>query len=277
MFRLIVIALLLAGASAPCHAGFGLPSFKKDVKESKPADTFHQLSEDEQKELVSMAKAARAAYNGKFMPIGFRPVFQDEWKKCAAGCDEITYTTDGYFNVGSGLRGRLMIDMMNGDRVILALSGCDFAIGKKEFLKDFGQCVKHYFTCSAAQYKQALKVMNGVLALQPRSELWIVGHSLGGSLTTYLALNLPKGRTKVKCATFNGYGISPLFLNFFVDSKLAAERLRNVYCVNDVVFKVPGAKHYGPAYSLDTSVDWLDAHDLELMIKLMVANRIGWW
>ena len=202
---LLVVSLMIY--LMPCRAALDkvFPNSESDSKGS-----FYQLSENEQKELLWMAKAANAAYIGGKMPIGFRPIFLEEWEKCAVDCGEIVYTTDGYFNVGSGLRGRLMIDMLSGDRVILALSGCDFGISKKEFLKDAGQCVKHYFTCNAKQYKQALKVMNGVLELHPRKELWIVGHSLGGSLTTYLAIHLPQSKTQVKCATFNGNGVSPL-------------------------------------------------------------------
>lgn len=96
-----------------------------------------------------------------------------------------------------------MIHMMNEGRVVLSLSGCDFGQTAEEGLKDLAAAASHYFCGTPAQYRQALKILESVLDLCPRTELWVVGHSLGGSLTTYLALNLPKSGLKVKCATFN--------------------------------------------------------------------------
>lgn len=245
---------------------------------------FTDLPENERKELVWMAKAANAAYPGVDKPLGYRSFSRKEWDACAAGCDEFVYTEDGYFNVGSGLRGRLMVNMLNEGRVILALSGCDFDQGKEAFVKDLRQCVSHYVNIRAAQYEQALKVMNGVLASRQRSDLWIVGHSLGGSLTTYLALYLPEGRTKVKCATFNGYGLSPRF-NFGGEKRsIAAARLRNVYCEGDPIynnlltkkFLLPDARHLGPSYSLKCEGDWFVQHSIDKMLDLMAAKQSHW-
>ena len=224
-----------------------------------------------------MAKAANAAYPGVSKPLGYRSFSRKEWNACAAGCDEVVYTDDGYFGVGSGLRGRLMVNMLNEGRVILALSGCDFdlnAVG--DGLQDVSQCIKHYFTCTARQYEQALKIMNGVLASKPRADLWIVGHSLGGSLTTYLALNLPEGRTRIKCATFNGYGLSPFLMGKASDANVAVKRLRNVYAEGDPIYKIWGAKHYGPSYSVKCQGNWMVQHGIENLVKLMVARRTKW-
>lgn len=238
--------------------------------------TYYQLSDSERKELVWMAKAANAAYPGCEKPLGYRSISYDEWKRCAVGCDEVVYTEDGYFNVGSGLRGRLMIHMMNEGRVVLSLSGCDFGQTTEEGLKDLAAAASHYFCGTPAQYRQALKILESVLDLCPRTELWVVGHSLGGSLTTYLALNLPKSGLKVKCATFNGFGISHRFSVATADGELASQRVRNVYCDGDIVFKIPGARHYGPCYSLRSSKNPIDAHGLDGMLELMIAHRTGW-
>ena len=59
-----------------------------------------------------MAKAANAAYPNIDKPLGYRSFSRAEWDAVAEGCDEMVYTEDGYFNVGSGLRGRLMVNML---------------------------------------------------------------------------------------------------------------------------------------------------------------------
>ena len=118
--------------------------------------SYFQLSDNERKELVWMVKAANAAYPGVSKPLGYRSFSRKEWDACAAECDEIVYTEDGYFNVGSGLRGRLMVNMLNEGRVVLALSGCDLDLNTVgEGLKDVSQCIEQYFTCTAQQYEQA--------------------------------------------------------------------------------------------------------------------------
>ena len=238
---------------------------------------FADLAESDREELVWMAKAANAAYPEVPKPLGYRSFSRREWDACAAGCDELAYTEDGYFNVGSGLRGRLMVNMLNEGCVILALSGCDLDLATAgEGLKDLGQCLAHYFTCTAKQYEQALRLMEGVLSVKSRSQLWIVGHSLGGSLTTYLALHLPDGRTNVKCATFNGYGLSPFLDKGAGKMALAGRRLRNVYAEGDPVYKIKGARHFGPSYSLECKGGWLTQHSIDNLLKLMLVKQSRW-
>lgn len=242
--------------------------------------SYFQLSDNERKELVWMVKAANAAYPSVGKPLGYRSFSREEWDACAAGCDGIVYTEDGYFNVGSGLRGRLMVNMLNEGRVVLALSGCDLDLNTVgDGLKDVSQCIEQYFTCTAQQYEQALKIVNGILASKPRTDLWIVGHSLGGSLTTYLALNLPESKTNVKCATFNGFGLSPRFHTRTENARLATQRLRNVYCEGDLVYNNRisiGARHWGPSYSVECQGNWLEQHSIDKLVKLMVDGRTKW-
>ena len=227
-----------------------------------------------------MAKAAMAAYPDGSKPFGYRSFSKNEWDACSAGCPELVYTQDGFFNVGSGLRGRLMVNMLNEGRVVLSLSGCDFGLEAKlagESLKDAWNCIRHYFNATAQQYEQALRLMNGVLASKERSELWIVGHSLGGSLTTYLALHIPASRTKVKCATFNGYGVSSEVNPVEGDVALAKSRLRNVYAEEDPVYKIgKNVKHYGPSYSIKYPGGFILQHSIEELIKNMSIRESKW-
>ena len=126
--------------------------------------TYEQLSDAERKELVWMAKAAMAAYLGEEKPLGYRSFSRGEWDACSRGCQDLVYTEDGYFTVGSGLRGRLMVNMLNEGRVILALCGTE----QDELLKDLSTCVAHYFNvCRVPQYEQAYQLMQGVLACKP--------------------------------------------------------------------------------------------------------------
>ena len=284
---IVAVSVAVVSLFGTGWVGVDSPSKRQNIKTLATGESgsFSDLPENERKELVWMAKAANAAYPGVSKPLGYRSFSRREWDACAAGCNEFVYTEDGYFNVGSsGLRGRLMVNMLNEGRVVLALSGCDFEQGREEFLKDIKQCVSHYIGIKTAQYEQALKIMNGVLSSKPRTDLWIVGHSLGGSLTTYLALHLPEGRTRIKCATFNGYGLSPRFKCGSEKEALAAGRLRNVYCEGDPIYnnvltmklQLPGARHLGPSYSLKCEGDWLVQHSIDNMVKLMIAKRSRW-
>lgn len=267
-----VASLLSAG-----WIGVDSPSVRKGAQAPAKGESgrFADLPENDRKELVWMAKAANAAYPGVPKPFGYRSFSRKEWDACSGECDELVYTGDGYFNVGSGLRGRLMVNMLSEGRVVLALSGCDFDLSVGEFLKDVVECGAHYIKCTAAQYVQALRLMEGVLSVKSRSQLWIVGHSLGGSLTTYLALHLPEGRANVKCATFNGYGLSPVLDCKGGNAVRAARRLRNVYAEGDLIFNCP-ARHLGPSYSLKFKGDWLDQHSIDKMLECMLEERSRW-
>ena len=262
---------------------------------SGQSGTYYQLSDTERKELVWMAKAASAAYKGVEKPLGYRSFTRTEWDACAENCNELCYTEDGYFTVGSGLRGRLMVNMINEGRVVLALCGTDDLSDSPSLFelltsKDIAAAREHYKgSCSVEQYEQAKRLMLGVLKSKPRSELWIVGHSLGGSLATYLALEIPESRTKIKCATFNGFGYSPFRDVSPEKAVCASRRIRNVYADGDIVYnwnlplvaKVIGEmiippKHLGPSYSLIGEGTGLEQHKLAGLLKLMIKHRTKW-
>ena len=230
-----------------------------------------------------MAKAAKAAYPDGDKPLGYRSFTRAEWEACSKGCPELIYTEDGYFNVGSGLRGRLMVHMVNEGRVVLALSGVDDITknGIIEFAKDVVEAGKHYLDAerfsrlfTSEQYRQSLQLMNGVLAIKQRSHLWIVGHSLGGSLATYLALEIPSNRIRIKCATFNGLGFSPFKSVSPEQQHHAAIRVRNVYCDGDPVYIFP--RHFGPSYSIVGTGPALEQHSLDGLLRLMIKHRTKW-
>ena len=294
-FRLgISLSLFIASLNAFAWPGLKVKPLAKNKSDLAPGESgaYYQLSDNERKELVWMAKAANAAYPNVDKPLGYRSFSRAEWDAVAEGCDEMVYTEDGYFNVGNGLRGRLMVNMLNEGRVVLALSGTDFKPGKipfSESLKDGGAALLHVLPSALGgkktvlQYDQALKIMKGVLSAKKRSHLWIVGHSLGGSLTTYLALNLPRYRTNIKCATFNGFGVSSELRTADEDIKLAKVRLRNVYCEGDPVYnnKIPIIRHFkpchfGPSYSLKVKGGLIDQHSLDNMLNAMIEHRTKW-
>lgn len=144
--------------------------------------SYFQLSDNERKELVWMAKAANAAYPGVSKPLGYRSFSRKEWDACAAECDE-------------------------------------------------------------------------------------------------LALNLPEAKTNVKCATFNGFGLSPRFHTRTENARLATQRLRNVYCHGDLIYNNRisiGARHWGPSYSVECQGNWLEQHSIDKLVKLMVDGRTKW-
>ena len=275
---IIVLVCLSVG-----WVGVDVKPLQKERSDLAPGQsgTYYQLSDAERKELVWMAKAAKAAYPDGDKPLGYRSFTRAEWEACSKGCPELIYTEDGYFNVGSGLRGRLMVHMVNEGRVVLALSGVDMNKGLSEFVKDIVEAGKHYLDAerfrklfSPEQYRQSLQLMNGVLAIKQRSHFWIVGHSLGGSLATYLALEIPSGRTRIKCATFNGLGFSPFKSVSSEQQHHAAIRLRNVYCDGDPVYIFP--RHFGPFYSIIGTGTALEQHSLDGLLRLMIKHRTKW-
>lgn len=275
---IIVLVCLSVG-----WVGVDVKPLSKERSDLAPGQsgTYYQLSDAERKELVWMAKAAKAAYPDGDKPLGYRSFTRAEWEACSKGCPELIYTEDGYFNVGSGLRGRLMVHMVNEGRVVLALSGVDMNKGLSEFVKDIVEAGKHYLDAerfrklfSPEQYRQSLQLMNGVLAIKQRSHFWIVGHSLGGSLATYLALEIPSGRTRIKCATFNGLGFSPFKSVSPEQQHHAAIRLRNVYCDGDPVYIFP--RHFGPSYSIVGTGPALEQHSLDGLLRLMIKHRTKW-
>lgn len=275
---IIVLVCLSVG-----WGGVDVKPLQKERSDLAPGQsgTYYQLSDAERKELVWMAKAAKAAYPDGDKPLGYRSFTRAEWEACSKGCPELIYTEDGYFNVGSGLRGRLMVHMVNEGRVVLALSGVDMNKGLSEFVKDIVEAGKHYLDAegfrklfSPEQYRQSLQLMNGVLAIKQRSHFWIVGHSLGGSLATYLALEIPSGRTRIKCATFNGLGFSPFKSVSPEQQHHAAIRLRNVYCDGDPVYIFP--RHFGPSYSIVGTGPALEQHSLDGLLRLMIKHRTKW-
>lgn len=275
---IIVLVCLSVG-----WVGVDVKPLQKERSDLAPGQsgTYYQLSDAERKELVWMAKAAKAAYPDGDKPLGYRSFTRAEWEACSKGCPELIYTEDGYFNVGSGLRGRLMVHMVNEGRVVLALSGVDMNKGLSEFVKDIVEAGKHYLDAerfrklfSPEQYRQSLQLMNGVLAIKQRSHFWIVGHSLGGSLATYLALEIPSGRTRIKCATFNGLGFSPFKSVSSEQQHHAAIRVRNVYCDGDPVYIFP--RHFGPSYSIIGTGTALEQHSLDGLLRLMIKHRTKW-
>lgn len=275
---IIVLVCLSVG-----WVGVDVKPLQKERSDLAPGQsgTYYQLSDAERKELVWMAKAAKAAYPDGDKPLGYRSFTRAEWEACSKGCPELIYTEDGYFNVGSGLRGRLMVHMVNEGRVVLALSGVDMNKGLSEFVKDIVEAGKHYLDAerfrklfSPEQYRQSLQLMNGVLAIKQRSHFWIVGHSLGGSLATYLALEIPSGRTRIKCATFNGLGFSPFKSVSPEQQHHAAIRLRNVYCDGDPVYIFP--RHFGSSYSIVGTGPALEQHSLDGLLRLMIKHRTKW-
>lgn len=275
---IIVLVCLSVG-----WVGVDVKPLQKERSDLAPGQsgTYYQLSDAERKELVWMAKAAKAAYPDGDKPLGYRSFTRAEWEACSKGCPELIYTEDGYFNVGSGLRGRLMVHMVNEGRVVLALSGVDMNKGLSEFVKDIVEAGKRYLDAerfrklfSPEQYRQSLQLMNGVLAIKQRSHFWIVGHSLGGSLATYLALEIPSGRTRIKCATFNGLGFSPFKSVSSEQQHHAAIRVRNVYCDGDPVYIFP--RHFGPSYSIVGTGPALEQHSLDGLLRLMIKHRTKW-
>ena len=227
------------------------------------AKPFEELCQSRRSELLEMAKCANAAYPNKPIPSGYRPLAREEWETVVVKSHysaEI-YSDDGYVVFGDGLRGRVFISRFSG-RVIVAWSGCDLsgsqirAAGGLDFLT----CVTHLLKSgTTSQFSQAFAITKGVVEYF-KDDVWIVGHSLGGCITTYLAAQInddPLGE-RIKFATFNGLGIASSMANEMGSERrnICARRLTNVYCTEDPVFNmhqftrwtgIP-PRHFGQSY-----------------------------
>ena len=237
----------------------------REMKEEK----FYDQPLAFQTNLLRLVACANAAYPGVGIPEGYRPFTDAEWRAC--GLDAVAmapYAGDGYLQYATGLRARLMASK-DSDDVVVAWSGCDFDNGSSGFT-DASAVTKQYFGYLDGQYAQALRIMNGVLN-STSGRVEVVGHSLGGGLTTYVVAACSDDKGRVTGATFNGLGLSRM-----LQSRLsAAERRRaensivNVKNSADPVFVMPMARHYGRIYDIPQESDAWKAHSIDILIGVM--------
>lgn len=197
--------------------------------------------------LLEMGMCARTAYYRpgglpEALPKGYRPLSEGEWSAVSARSKTKggVYSADGYFVLRNGLRGRFMVHIPSG-RTVIAWSGCDAVVGDDvdfEGLKDVLASACHLLlTNTYLQYNQALDISRAILSERP-GKTWIVGHSLGGSIATYIAARLEERAGDVEYATFNSLGVT----GTIADDLDAACRARceshlvNVYCNNDPIY-----------------------------------------
>lgn len=224
---------------------------------------FGDLDGSARRELVEMARCAEAAYPDGEIPFWYRPLSRDEWRDAAAevGYSDDIYSEDGFMVVGNGLRGRLMAHRLTG-RTVIAWSGCDLDSGSDQAaLDDFKTCALHLLGGDVnVQFSQALEICQRILKTR-EGEVWVVGHSLGGSIATYVSLAAGDCGDRLKCASLNGLGVSGV-----LGEKLGAEARRlagrrtiNLYCDKDPVFNGHrllswigvAPRHFGRSYYVE--------------------------
>lgn len=231
------------------------------------------LPKREKRRLMRLARCANAAYPGTEIPKGYRPFSEEEWTRCMLlrFSDDGSYNKDGYLNYASGLRARLMVNEMSGD-VVVAWSGCDFPTDIKGSAVDIGAAIRQYCGKMSGQFAQALKIFQRILVtMQGRIE--VVGHSLGGALTTYVVAASSDIDNRITGVTFNGLGLSKAVQRKLTDEqRCKVEKLLvNVKGTQDLVFKLGWARHYGPSYEVpqDCGIHWLKAHSIETLMGQM--------
>ena len=178
------------------------------------------------------------------------------------------YAGDGYLHYATGLRARLMASR-ESDGIVVAWSGCDFDNGSNGFT-DASSVTKQYFGYLDSQYAQALKIMNGVLA-STSGRVEVVGHSLGGGLTTYVVAACSDDKGRVTGTTFNGLGLSRMLQARLtaVERRRAEALVVNVKSSADPVFVMPMARHYGRIYDIPQKSDAWKAHSIDILIGVM--------
>ncbi len=225
---------------------------------------FGELCRAERFELFEMAKCANAAYPDMELPFGYRPFTRAEWSAAVSGTsysDDI-YSENGYVVFGDGLRGRLFVHRLL-DRVVVVWSGCDLSGTQMRLAGglDFVACAKHLLNGERAlQFDQALAVTQGVVS-RFKGEVWVVGHSLGGCLATYVASAVKDEEgDRLKFATFNGLGLSSSLAGGLSPEERSAcgRRVVNVFCTKDPVYNSHriarfaglAPRHFGRSYFL---------------------------
>ena len=231
-----------------------------------PPEPFATLDGSSRRELTEKAECALAAYPDKSLPWGFRPFSREEWALVASefGYAEETYSDDGYFVLGNGLRGRLMVHRLARLSVV-SWSGCDLlgADALTAGTADLMVCLKHLFEGDVnAQFKQAYEISKAVVGTR-KGKIWIVGHSLGGSIATYIALALEECGDRVEVASFNGLGISARIGRQMdaASRARAARRIVNVFSESDPIYNLDATgllslfslepMHFGRSYFLE--------------------------
>lgn len=249
-------------------------------------ESFLALPRARRAELVHYAKCARAAYPGEAIPKGLRPFTETEWKDCVlgqsyAGC---TYSPDGFLNVGTGLRARLMVSTTSDD-VVVAWSGCDLGPSQiKSGGRDVIAVLKQMAGSLDGQYSQASHLFEGVL-LGTRGHVTVVGHSLGGGLTTYVVASAGDTQDRVSGFTFNGLGFSEKALGRHMTPlrrQRAEELLVNVKGSRELLFRLKNmaglpASHFGKVYEVPEELlsDWHGINNLIEQMEKSLAAKAG--
>ena len=222
-------------------------SFRVVAGEGAVESPYADLGGADRQRLLEMGMCARTAYYRPgglpvVLPKGYRPFSGREWAAVSARAKtkDGVYSADGYFGLRNGLRGRFMVHVPSG-RTVIAWSGCDTIVGDDadfEGLKDILASASHLlFKNTFLQYNQALDISRAILSERP-GKTWIVGHSLGGSITAYIAARLEEKAGDVEYATFNALGVTGTIADGMDAASLARceSHLVNVYCNNDPIY-----------------------------------------
>lgn len=258
-----------------------------------PDRPFGSADAQEKMMLREMGACAKAAYPREVLPPGYVPLSRSDWNELVAtNCfASNVYSDEGYFVTGHGIRARLM---KKGPRFVIAFSGCDLSNGAFEHgMKDLMSCVNSLYKGDAdAQFRIALDLCERVVRWAP-GQVWIVGHSLGGCLTTYVTLKLPEGEGRIRSATFNGFGLSDRIWQKLPEDAygIAARRNVNVYCTKDPVYNCNAktkwlwadTRHFGRAYYLEydefAKTNHIDAmayfHGIDGLVEQMDRRRVA--
>lgn len=256
-----------------------LPGLRPDAAPSsaeKPGEkSFGGLSEETRGRLRFFAACARAAYPGEPIPQGLRPFTRGEWEDCVLGhsYEGCSYSDDGFLNVGTGLRARLMA-RTSGEGAVVAWSGCDLGLNTAGAgARDVLAVVKQMAGSLDGQYEQARHVFKGIL-LGQRGRVDVVGHSLGGGLAAYVVATAEDHEDRVFGYTFNALGVSNSAIAHnmtrFGQSR-AEERVVNVKGSRELLFRLEKAmasRHFGPVYDVPMGAltNW---HGINCLIEHM--------
>jgi len=287
---IILVASICCGATADTSVGTRISAAWDNLKNAAAnAIEHHQADElqystlpSESKVLMlTLARCANAAYPEVMPPDEFRTFSSQDWEVCVLGrhYEGCRFDDEGYLYVGSGLRARFMENKRTRD-IVVAWSGCDLdGLVKGDFsgIADAKTVIRQYCgKVDGGQLEQAAKIFSGIILSLPGRRIDVVGHSLGGAITTYVVATAADGDERVYGTTFNGLGLSKKLISKHMTpwrKSRAGKYIVNIKCDKDPVYAgaIVESTHYGPTYNI--ACPGMVSHSMSQLISLMEQSN----
>lgn len=213
------------------------------------------LTYDQHVYFIGIGELAASAYRSSpGLPSGYRPLSLDEFAKLGIASDRYRYEPESGFieDLGGAGFGARLSCKENGDVTVVAFRGSNAPGEDEHWMQDWVVDAHQGGGGVPRQYIYGTEVLSAARNAFPDNELVVTGHSLGGGIAAYSAMNLAKPGRLV-CATYNAAGISAMTLLSTPKDIVAgaASRISNIRSKGDPVSAIPGTQLVGKIYEVD--------------------------